>query len=302
MSNRKLFDELTISDNYMFSKVMLNQELAKHFLEMVLGCKIKEVSYPSYEHAIDIRYDAKSIRLDIILEDDEHTVYNLEMQATKLDYLVKRSRYYQDLIDLDLLEKGADYDNLNRSLVIFVCTFDPFDKGQYLYSFQNMCKQLPSLALGDGTEKIFVNTKGYLGEVDEEFRQVMKIFNGMEANGAFAEALQQEVIRVRSSEKWRREYMTLQIFMDDARKEERKLGRAEGRAEGREEGRAEGRAEGQLINLIRQICKKLEKNKSVLEIADELEESEEDIRKIVTVMEKYTPEYDVEAICKELLQ
>lgn len=290
MNNRKSFDELTISDNYMFSKVMLNQTLAKHFLEVILGCKIKEISYPSYEHTIDIRYDAKSIRLDIILEDDQHAIYNLEMQATKLDYLVKRSRYYQDLIDLDLLEKGADYDNLNRSLMIFICTFDPFDKGQYVYSFRNMCRQIPSFALEDGTEKIFVNTRGYLGEVSEEFKQVMKVFNGLEADGEFAEALQQEVFRVRLSEKWRREYMTLQIFMEDARKEERRLGREE------------GREEGQLISLIQQIYRKLEKNKSVSEIANELEQSEEDVRKIVTIMEKYTPEYDIEAICKELLQ
>lgn len=292
--NRKTFDELTIADNYMFSKVMLNKKIAKRFLEDILGCRIKAVFYPSYEHSIDIRYDAKSIRLDVILEDDEHTVYNLEMQATKRKYLVKRSRYYQDLIDLDLLEKGGDYDNLNRSLVIFVCTFDPFGEGQYVYSFRNMCKQVPSLSLEDGTEKVFVNTKGVHGEVDEEFKQIMRLFNGLVADGEFAQELQQEVSRVKASEKWRREYMTLQIFMDDARKEERQLGR--------EEGRQEGRQEGELIKLVQLVCKKIEKGKSVSEIADALEESEDTISRIVTIASQYAPEYDVDAICKELLQ
>ena len=277
MSTRKTFDELTIADDFMFSKVMLNEKLAKHFLEVILGCKIKSVSYPVCEHFINVRYDAKSVRLDVILEDDTHTIYNLEMQAAKKPGLVKRSRYYQDLIDLDLLQKGAHYDRLNRSLVIFICTFDPFDEDYYIYRFRNVCQQIPTLELRDGTEKVFVNTKGYLGDVDKEFKQVMKIFNGLAAEGDFAEELQQEVDRIKASEEWRREYMTLQILLDDTRKE------------------------GEWMTLIRLICKKLQKGKSISEIADELEETEETINRIVTIAKRYDLDYDVEAICKELL-
>ena len=264
-------------DDFIFSKVMLNEKLAKHFLEVILGCKIKSVSYPVCEHFINVRYDAKSVRLDVILEDDTHTIYNLEMQAAKKPGLVKRSRYYQDLIDLDLLQKGAHYDRLNRSLVIFICTFDPFDEDYYIYRFRNVCQQIPTLELRDGTEKVFVNTKGYLGDVDKEFKQVMKIFNGLAAEGDFAEELQQEVDRIKASEEWRREYMTLQILLDDTRKE------------------------GEWMTLIRLICKKLQKGKSISEIADELEETEETINRIVTIAKRYDLDYDVEAICKELL-
>lgn len=84
--------------------------------------------------------------------------------------------------------------------------------------------------------------------------------------------------------------MTLQIFMDDARKEERQLGREE------------GREEGELIKLVQLVCKKIEKGKSVSEIADALEEAEDTISRIVTIASQYAPEYDVDAICKELLQ
>ena len=209
MNIKKKFDELTIADNFIFSKVMLNEKLAKHFLEVVLGCKIKSVSYPVCEHCINFRYDAKSVRLDVMLEDDTHTIYNLEMQATVKPGLIKRSRYYQDLIDLDLIQKGGSYEKLNHSIVIFVCTFDLFAEDQYIYRFRNVCQQIPTLELEDGTEKVFVNTKGRFGEVSDEFCQVMKIFNGLIAEGEFAEELQQEVDRVKASEEWRREYMTL---------------------------------------------------------------------------------------------
>ena len=141
------------------------------------------------------------------------------------------------------------------------------------------------LELRDGTEKVFVNTKGHLGDVDKEFKQVMKIFNGLAAEGDFAEELQQEVDRIKASEEWRREYMTLQILLDDTR----------------EEAREAGRAEGDWRRLTQQVCRKLQKDKSISEIADELEETEETIDRIVTIAKRYEPDYDVETICKELL-
>ena len=284
---------------------MLNQKLATHFLEVILGCKIKSISYPKYEHYISVRQDAKSVRLDITLEDDTHTIYNLEMQTAIKPGLRKRSRYYQDLIDLDLLQKGADYDELNQSIVIFICTFDLFGEDQYIYRFRNVCQQIPNLELGDGTEKVFVNTKGHFGDVNEEFKQVVKIFNGLAAEGVFAEELQEEVERVKASDEWRREYMTLQILLDETMAEAREEGLAEGLAEGREkglaEGRAEGRAEGSLRTLIYQVLKKLQRSKTIPEMAEELEETEEVIRHIVDVVKKYEPDYDVDAISKELM-
>lgn len=294
----KTFDELTIADDFMFSKVMLNERLAKHFLEVILGCRIHSVTYPKYEHYINVRYDAKSIRLDVILEDDNHTVYNLEMQTAKLTGLVKRSRYYQDLIDLDLLQKGAKYDELNHSIVIFICTFDLFGKNQWIYRFYNVCQQLPELKLQDGTEKVFVNTMGELGDVDEEFKQVMQIFNGLQAEGDFAEELQQEVERVKLSEEWRREYMTLQVLLDDTKRE----GYKEGHNAGLIEGLNEGLNEGDWRRLIHQICRKLQKGKNIPDIADELEETEDVIAEIVSVIEQCGTDCDEELICKKVLE
>ena len=54
----------------------------------------------------------------------------------------------------------------------------------------------------------------------------------------------------------------------------------EGRELGREEGREEGRELGERQKIISQIVKKLQKDKSVAEIADDLEEKEEVIAPI----------------------
>ena len=58
-------------------------------------------------------------------------------------------------------------------------------------------------------------------------------------------------------------------------------GREDGLREGRESGLREGRDEGRKAELGRQIQKKLQKGKSISQIADECEESEEVIREMI---------------------
>jgi len=52
-------------------------------------------------------------------------------------------------------------------------------------------------------------------------------------------------------------------------------------------GREEGKAEGELLKLLSQIHKKQKRGCSASEIADALEENEEYIAKILTLMEQY---------------
>ena len=57
------------------------------------------------------------------------------------------------------------------------------------------------------------------------------------------------------------------------------------REEERAEGRMEGRSEGETINLIRQIQRKLKRGKTLLKIADEVEETEEKVRPILEAVQ-----------------
>ena len=59
---------------------------------------------------------------------------------------------------------------------------------------------------------------------------------------------------------------------------EKRKARAEGLAEGRAEGRVKGRAEGETFRLIQLIKKKVQKSKSLIQIADELEEESNNIQ------------------------
>ena len=68
-----------------------------------------------------------------------------------------------------------------------------------------------------------------------------------------------------------------------------------------EEQKNEGRELGERQKIISQIVKKLQKDKSVAEIADDLEEKEEVIAPIYEAALSMKPDYDVEKIY-ELLE
>ena len=96
--------------------------------------------------------------------------------------------------------------------------------------------------------------------------------------------------------------LTYEKQMDNAKREWFNDGVEEGRAEGYSSGIAEGRAEGAVHHLVASVVKKVQKNKTLEQIADELEESVEDIQLIYDIVNKHAPEYDVDAITAEVLE
>ena len=223
--------ELTLSDNFIFQKFMLNPDNCKKVLSEILGIEVVNVEYPEYEKVMDIRRDSKSIRLDVYVKGDE-TIYNVEMQCSDNEHIPKRSRYYQDLIDLDLLEKGTYYSELNRSFVIFICTFDYYGKERYKYTFTNKCEEVEGLEFGDETTKIIVNTKGTVGEASRDFKDFINAVNGEFDNTGYSATIKSEVEKIKSNDKWRREYMTLYLHEQEIMRKSREEGKAEGRTEG----------------------------------------------------------------------
>ncbi len=208
----KRFEELEFKDDFMFCIIMKNPKYCKPFLETVLGVKINHIEYPSSQESIDLSLDAKSVRLDVYVEDGKGTVYNIEMQTANKYNLPKRMRYYQGIIDLNILEKGRDYRDLKKSYVIFVCTFDLFGKGRHVYTFENRCVQDLGLALGDDTVKIILNTKGTEEDVSQDMKELLDFIDGKGAGATgFTRDLEEAVQSVRKNEKWRVDYMTLQM-------------------------------------------------------------------------------------------
>ena len=119
------WEELSISNDFLFGKVMQNPKLCKELLQRILpDLNIERIEYPELQKSINMDMDARSVRLDVYVKDEKEVVYDIEMQVSHTKELAKRSRYYQSMIDLQLIDKGQLYDELKQSYVIFVCPFD----------------------------------------------------------------------------------------------------------------------------------------------------------------------------------
>lgn len=241
----KNYEELEMKDDFMFGKVMANRELCRQTLETLLGIEIESVEYPERQKSIQITSEGKSVRLDVYVQDSRENVYDAEVQQLSKDkrvnrQLPQRSRYYQGMIDLNLLEKGGTYQELKDCYILFICTFDPFGRNLYRYTFQNICLEDKELLLEDKSIKVFFNTKGTMGDVPEGVRSLLRYLDTKQADNELTRRLDQEVERIRHNEKWRREYMKSLLYEMEVLEQ--------GRLEGLEEGEERmGRLIGKLI-------------------------------------------------------
>lgn len=122
------------------------------------------------------------------------------------------------MIDLQLLDKGQPYSKLNKSFIIFICLSDLFGRGRHRYTFENICKEEPTLFLGDGTAKIFLNIEGELEDVKGELKAFLDYVAGKPSEDEYVQKLEKAVRQAKENRKWRHEYMTL-LMRDKANQE-----------------------------------------------------------------------------------
>ena len=112
----KPIEELTFTDDFLFGRVMQNAEICKGFLERMLEIKIEKIEYPELQKSISPHYQSKGIRLDVYVQ-DSNRVFDIEIQNSLDENLPKRTRYYQSMMDIDLLLKGKNYTELKESFI-----------------------------------------------------------------------------------------------------------------------------------------------------------------------------------------
>lgn len=204
------WEELGISNDFIFGKVMQDPYLCKELLQRILSdLTIDHVEYPELQKDIRVDIDAKSVRLDVYVKDEKGTAYDIEIQVADTRELPKRTRYYQGMIDLQMIDRGESYKKLKPSYIIFICLVDVFGKGNHIYTFENLCKEDKSISLGDGTVKIFLNAAGNRDDVSAELKAFLDYVAGKESEDPFVRRLEAAVFEAKKNREWRNEYMTL---------------------------------------------------------------------------------------------
>ena len=209
------YENITFTNNFAFCKVMQNEEICREVIETLLHIKVGRLEYKSFEKDLKFEIAKRGVRLDVYIADSDR-VFDLEMQTTDRKNLGCRLRYYQGMIDAELLETGTDFDDLKESTIIFFCTFDPFRKGLPQYTFYSACKELPGLELNDKCRKIIYNVNAFEKATDEQVRKLLEFISTGKSETPLTNKICKELRRIQSNEEWRVEYMTLQIFKEDA--------------------------------------------------------------------------------------
>lgn len=252
------FSDVDITNDLMFSTVMQDEALCIELLEYLLpDKKIQRLKYRYFDDEGAEVSDAagsqaqvqktmlgyfgqRGVRLDAFV-DDGTTVYNIELQTTREAALPQRSRLLQSHMDISQLMRGQNYDELRPSFVIFICTFDPFHKDYYRYTFRNMCEEESGLPLDDGAYKLFFNTTGHMGDISPNLRELLKYMSNtqaypvVESKNDLIRKLDAAVAETKMKPVWRDAYMMYQMKMREVE--------IRGEAKGRKEGEARGRKE-----------------------------------------------------------
>lgn len=142
---------------------------------------------------------------------------------------------------------GAKYRNLPENILIFICTFDPFDRDLPRYTFQYSCNEDSRLKLKDGSLRIFLNTSTMkLSTLDQNLQAFYHYLQKGVVESDLAQSISDSITTLKNDSLARRYYMTLALKMADARYD----GYDEGFEEGREEGISIGLEQGAYQNKL----------------------------------------------------
>ena len=142
------------------------------------------------------------------------------------------------------LSSSKSNNELPGSYIIFICTFDPFGKSDYIYPFEMKCTRYDDIDYNDCSHKIFLNTTAADKCPSQSLRNMLKYFEtGVVADEATSH-IEEKVNEARLNDEWRAEYMLSAVHDYDVYGDGYADGKAEGYSAGKSEGYSAGKSEG----------------------------------------------------------
>ena len=259
------FDEIGITNDFMFGTVFRDKEKCKELLQRILKIRLAEIEVVEPQKVMKTTLIGKGIRIDIYAKDSEGNVYDIEMQTTEETDLHLRTRYYHSEMDSYQIRAGQKYFNLKQSVVIFICTFDPFADDRSIYTFETTCKENKGLVLADKRRTYFVNVNGNREGISEDTTKLLDYFKTGQPTDHYTKDIQKQVQIIRNDDDWRENYMTIEMKMDQRYEQ--------------------GKNEGEQNRDRELIAKWLQKGKTITEIAEDLDRSEEYVKSLICSQE-----------------
>ena len=265
-----------LDDDFM-TKVFEDISCAELLLRIILNDEGIRVLEAHSQRGIK-NLQGRSVKLDILAVDSHNRVFNVEVQRSDRGAGAKRARYNSALIDANVTEPGDQYEDLNETFVIFITENDVMKAGLPIYHIDRVVRETGQL-FEDEEHIIYVNS-----QIKDETKlgRLMHDFSCTDAKDMYNKVLADRV----------------RYFKEDERGVEIMCREMEIM---RNQAHEEGIEKGRIMQLIKQVCVKMQKFSSAEEVANDLVEQDVPlIQKIMNVAPDFAPDYNVNDIYNAL--
>ena len=265
-----------LDDDFM-TKVFEDISCAELLLRIILNDEGIRVLEAHSQRGIK-NLQGRSVKLDILAVDSHNRVFNVEVQRSDRGAGAKRARYNSALIDANVTEPGDQYEDLNETFVIFITENDVMKAGLPIYHIDRVVRETGKL-FEDEEHIIYVNS-----QIKDETKlgRLMHDFSCTDAKDMYNKVLADRV----------------RYFKEDERGVEIMCREMEIM---RNQAHEEGIENGRIMQLIKQVCVKMQKFSSAEEVANDLVEQDVPlIQKIMNVAPDFAPDYNVNDIYNAL--
>ena len=265
-----------LDDDFM-TKVFEDISCAELLLRIILNDEGIRVLEAHSQRGIK-NLQGRSVKLDILAVDSHNRVFNVEVQRSDRGAGAKRARYNSALIDANVTEPGDQYEDLNETFVIFITENDVMKAGLPIYHIDRVVRETGKL-FEDEEHIIYVKS-----QIKDETKlgRLMHDFSCTDAKDMYNKVLADRV----------------RYFKEDERGVEIMCREMEIM---RNQAHEEGIEKGRIMQLIKQVCVKMQKFSSAEEVANDLVEQDVPlIQKIMNVAPDFAPDYNVNDIYNAL--
>lgn len=277
---RERVKRLQLTDDFFSDKVLADILACQDVIRIITK---EDLTVKSVKTQYSIRnMENRSIIVDALAETNDGRLVNLEIHIQEDENHLRRVRYHQSSIDVSMLEKSKEFEEIPDLYLIFITMRDFLKGGKGIYVVERIARGT-ELVLDNGVHEFYVNLE--VPAEDKDLRALQEYFKHSE--------------RSYESKSFPNLANRVNLLKEDKKGVDSMSGFAEElRAEGREEGRAEGKTE--IVSMVR---KKYHKNCTPAQAAEALELDEAYVEKVMKMITE-NPEatdYDIafDLVCEK---
>ncbi len=188
---KKKLEELNLLDDFLFGTLISHPVYGERFagilIKTILNRDVKILKIVPQMNYYGQDTNQHGARLDVYIEEEDgvvqgdvqlSSIYDIEPDQNddriSKESLPRRVRFYRSVIDARSLQSGSDYNRLKNVIIIMLLPYDPFGYDRMMYSVRNTCLEEPEIEYNDGALNLFIYTKGKIGVISQELKELLQ--------------------------------------------------------------------------------------------------------------------------------